>query len=246
MRRNKGFTLIELLVVVAIIAILAAMLLPALSKARGRARAAACMNNLKQLGLAFAMYLNDYEEFFPPCYFGVNAAANTWKVTWTQLIGSYIGGNLGQGQIGWGTIPKNTPFCCPSQLVWNRDAYYSTSYGYNYNALWTWKLSRITSPHEQLVLVDTWFGTASELNKKRGRPLLDTKTCVCYRHNRRANTLYADGHVSAEDDVWLYRGLTNNYPWNWAKQNLPWARDTGLTGANATWETRHGYWPYDN
>ncbi len=61
---KKSFTLIELLVVIAIIAILAAMLLPALSKARAKARAISCVNNQKQVVLAMIMYANDYEGYY--------------------------------------------------------------------------------------------------------------------------------------------------------------------------------------
>ncbi len=61
--KNKGFTLIELLVVIAIIAILAAMLLPALSKARARAKSAVCVNNLKNLGLAALMYAENFRGY---------------------------------------------------------------------------------------------------------------------------------------------------------------------------------------
>jgi len=63
----KAFTLIELLVVIAIIAILAAILFPVFARARENARKATCQSNLKQLGIAFAMYCQDYDQTYPLC-----------------------------------------------------------------------------------------------------------------------------------------------------------------------------------
>lgn len=82
---RPGFTLVELLVVLAVIAILAAMLLPALSRGKTRAQAAACANNLRQLGLAFHLYLPDNGDVFPTSspHSGLGAQPEDW--VWWQV-----------------------------------------------------------------------------------------------------------------------------------------------------------------
>lgn len=84
---RAAFTLIELLVVIAIIAILAAMLLPSLNAARGAARRAACGGNLRQVGVAMALYVSDYNGTYPPWY--LNAP---YYVDWGSLLAGRTGG----------------------------------------------------------------------------------------------------------------------------------------------------------
>jgi len=120
---RNGFTLIELLVVITIISILAAILFPVFARARENARKAACMSNLKQIGLGMMMYIQDFDETFPVSW---QSWVSTDQMYWYQIIDPYI---------------KNKQvFVCPTagQIVKN-DGTVQFSGGYGYNISGTWR-----------------------------------------------------------------------------------------------------------
>ncbi len=84
MNKRRGFTLIELLVVIAIIALLMAILMPALQRVKKQAQATTCLSNLKQIGLAAALYADDYDRYIPR---GANGGDPLWFIQYLPYIG---------------------------------------------------------------------------------------------------------------------------------------------------------------
>lgn len=115
---RTSFTLIELLIVIAIIAILAAMLLPALNVAKEKAYTIKCLANLKQVGLYKNMYSDDYNDFLLPDIIGSNGAG-----TWAALLFNL--GYVARSNNSLNITPKSTIFTCPHATVENTYGWYS-------------------------------------------------------------------------------------------------------------------------
>jgi len=184
--KRKGFTLIELLVVVAIIAILAAMLMPALSKAREKARAAVCINNLKQLYTAFRMYINDYDQYLPP--YRITNGPWDWD-GWEALIVPYLGGKL---QYPQNRSERFAGFCkvfiCPTDRSKTNP---KCSYGYNaYPLAWQYYYFFPTIPDNYMLVLDKFGNTLGE-----GSSHYWTGWSIPKVHSGGANVLYKGGYV---------------------------------------------------
>ncbi len=184
--RNQGFTLIELLVVISIIALLVALLLPALGAAREAANSTKCLGNLRQIGFAFQLYAGDNKDFFPSAY-QPSWAGPKW---------------FDPGKLGDYIDQISKVFICPTDRFPDSDGSFLYSYAYNsgarygYNNTWGYGLRQITAwdRPNTVALVTDQGNSQTEHRHELENAGNHTNNGPFTRHGRGVNAVFFDGH----------------------------------------------------
>ncbi|HET6454959.1 MAG TPA: DUF1559 domain-containing protein [Armatimonadota bacterium] len=204
LRKREGFTLVELLVVIAIIIILAAILFPVFARAREKALQTKCINNLKQMGEAVAMYEDDYDNPMPFNVKDEPFTIATYHYTWKDLMEPYVKQLKGNHYAGELEEYEGELFKCPSAPIEEYEIAWQVMRTYGYNMYFSKYVSSsdVKYPSTTLRITETSTDDPDDPPAKLKGGSWACPKCgysTIYApgwHNGMADVLWADGHVS--------------------------------------------------